>query len=128
MHEFSVISAIVDLVKSEMEKYDNLNAVKEINLEVGELSFLATDALQFGFKALAENEPKINNDALKIIQVAAKVKCRQCDYAGALDIEDSDEYHMNVPRFACPKCSGQIDVLEGKECTVRNLILDLEEE
>ncbi len=128
MHEFSVITAIVDLVKGEMEKRDNLKEVKEVVVEVGELSFLSHDALQFGFKALVESEPKINLDALKLILVAAKIKCRKCDYEGPLEIEDSEQYHISLPRFACPKCNGQIDVLEGKECVVRNLVLDLEDD
>jgi hydrogenase nickel incorporation protein HypA/HybF len=128
VHEFSVISSIVDLVKDEMEKFDNLNFVKEVVLEVGELTFLAHEALQFGFKALIENEPRIRDDALKIVKVAVRIKCRQCDYEGPLSVDDTEEYHISIPRFACPKCNGQIDVLEGKECTVRNLVIDLEEE
>ena len=127
MHEFSVISAIVDLIKSEMEKFDKLNHVKEVVLEVGELSFLAPDALQFGFKALVENEPEINDDALKIIPIEAKIKCIKCEYEGPMKVENTEEYHISIPGFYCPKCSGQIDILEGKECTVRNLVLDLEE-
>jgi hydrogenase nickel insertion protein HypA len=128
VHEFSVISSIVDLVKDEMEKFDNLNYVKEIVLEVGELTFLAHEALQFGFKALADGESKIKNDALKIIQIAAKVKCRKCGYEGSMSLDDADEHHISIPIFSCPECTGQIEILEGKGCTVRNLVIDLEEE
>lgn len=128
MHEFSVISDIVNLVKTEMQKHDNLNFVKEIVLEVGELTFLAHGALHFGFRALAENEPQINDDALTIVPVAAKIKCRDCGYEGPMHVEGSDEYHMSLPVFSCLNCKGQIDILEGKECIVRNLILDLEDE
>ena len=102
--------------------------MKEVVVEVGELSFLSHDALQFGFKALVESELKINQDALKIIPVAAKIKCRRCDYEGPMNVEDDEKYHVSMPRFMCPKCNGQIDVLEGKECVVRNLVLDLEDD
>jgi hydrogenase nickel incorporation protein HypA/HybF len=127
VHEFSVISSIVDLVKDEMSKHDKLNFVKEIVLEVGELSFLSHDALQFGFRALVENEEKIKDDALTIVPIPAKVKCTQCDYEGAMKVDETEEYHISIPRFTCPECNGRIDVLQGKECVVRNLVLDLED-
>jgi len=128
VHEFSVISSIVELVKGEMGKHDNLNFVKEIVLEVGELSFLSHDALRFGFRALVENEPDIKDDALTIIPIQAKVKCRRCDYEGAMKAGETEEYHIAIPQFSCPECNGPIDVLHGKECVVRNLVLDLEDE
>ena len=70
MHEFSVITSIVDLVKDEMEKRPVI-LVKEVKLEVGELTFLAHGALEFGFTALVEKDPKIANDALNILLVQA---------------------------------------------------------
>lgn len=126
MHEFSVISSIVDLVKAEMETRPVI-LVKEVKLEVGELTFLAHDALQFGFTALVEKEPKIANDALNIVPVQAEVKCKNCDYEGPMKVKDSEEMHIGVPIFKCPKCEGQIEVIKGKECTVVNLRMELED-
>ncbi len=128
MHEFSVISSIVDLIKDEMGKHDNLNCVKEVVLEVGELTFLGREALQFGFKALTESSSKINSDGLKIVLVAASVKCKQCQYEGPMKLDNTEEYHVSIPIFACPSCDGAIDVVKGKECVVRNLVLDLEDD
>ena len=125
MHEFSVISSIVDLVKSEMEKRPVI-LVKEVNLEVGEFTFLAHDALQFGFTALVEKEPKIANDALKIIPVQAEVKCLDCGYAGPMRVENTEQMHL-APVFQCPKCQGKVDVIKGKECIVVNLKMELED-
>lgn len=126
MHEFSVITSIVELVKQEMEKRPVI-MVKEINLEVGELTFLAHDALQFGFQALVENEPKIQKDALKISPVPAQVKCLACDYEGPLRIEESEQMHL-APVFACPKCQCKIDIIKGKECTISNIRMELEDQ
>ena len=124
MHEFSVISSIMELVKAEMEKA-KASKVLEIHIEVGELSFLAHEALQFGFRALAENESKIVNDALKITTVHAEVKCRSCGYTGPMKVSDSEIYHTPVPIFQCPECSGPIDVLKGRDCTVRNIRMEV---
>ena len=126
MHEFSIISSIVDLVKQEMETRPVI-LVKEINLEVGELTFLAHGALEFGFTALVENEPKIADDALNIIPVQAEVKCKNCDYEGPMKVKDSEAMHIGVPIFKCPKCEGQIEIIKGKECTVVNLKMELED-
>ena len=126
MHEFSVISSIVDLVKQEMETRPVI-LVKEVKLEVGELTFLAHGALEFGFTALVEKEEKIANDALNIIPVQAEVKCKNCDYEGPMKVKDSESMHIGVPIFKCPKCEGPIEVIKGKECTVVNLRMELED-
>jgi hydrogenase nickel insertion protein HypA len=98
----------------------------EIHLEVGELSFLSHEALEFGFGVLAENEPKIDKNALKIIPVPAEIKCRKCSYVGQMKAGNPDEYHMAAPIFQCPKCAGPIDILKGKECVVRNLKMEVD--
>ena len=128
MHEFSVISSIVNLIKDEMGKHDNLNYVKEVVLEVGELTFLGHEALQFGFKALTESAPKIDSEGLKIIPVPAIVKCKSCSFEGPMKLDKTEEYHISIPVFTCPSCDGAIDVIKGKECVVRNLVLDLEDD
>ena len=126
MHEFSVISSIVDLVKQEMEKRPVI-LVKEVKLEVGELTFLAHGALEFGFTALVEKEPKIANDALNIIPVKAEVKCLNCGYIGPMVVKDSEAMHIGIPIFKCPECAGKIEVIKGKECIVVNLRMELED-
>jgi hydrogenase nickel insertion protein HypA len=128
MHEFSVISSMVDVIKSEMEKHDNLICVKEVVLEVGELTFLGPEALQFGYKSLTESSPKINSGGLKIVQIPASVKCKACHYAGPMKLDNDEEHHVSIPIFVCPSCEGAIDVIKGKECIVRNLVLDLEDD
>jgi len=125
MHEFSIISSIVDLVKQEMEKRPVI-LVKEVKLEVGELTFLAEAALQFGFTALVEKEEKIANDALKITSIPAEVKCIDCGYTGPLKVKDSEQNHIS-PIFQCPKCQGKIEIIKGKECTVVNLRMEIDD-
>ncbi len=124
MHEFSVISSIIELVKAEMERA-KAEKVLEVHLEVGELSFLSHEALLFGFRALAEGEPKISADALRIVSVPAEIKCKNCDYAGGMKVEDDEAYHVGMPIFQCPKCGGPIEILAGRECTVRNIRMEV---
>jgi len=125
MHEFSIITSIMEVVKSEMEK-QKASMVHEVHLEVGELSFLSHEALQFGFRALAENEPKIDIDALKITSMPAEVKCRKCGYSGSMNISESETYHTPAPVFQCPKCAGPIVILKGRECVVKNIRMEVD--
>lgn len=127
MHEFSMIMSIVELVKDEMGKRKAI-LVKEINLEVGDLTFLSHDALQFGFRALVESEPKIDPDSLSIIPVPARVKCQECNYSGPMKVVESPEYHLLMaPVFECPECGGPVEIVRGRECVVKNIRMELED-
>jgi hydrogenase nickel insertion protein HypA len=125
MHEFSMIQSIMELVKNEMEKRQAIR-VLEIHLEVGELSFLSHEALQFGFGALVTGEPKIDKDALKIIPIPAEIKCTECGHSGPMKNVESAEYHLMAPVFQCPKCGGPVEIVRGKECIVKNLRMEVE--
>lgn len=122
-----MMQSIVELVKAEMGKRQVIK-VTEINLEVGELTFLSHDALQFAFQALVETEPKIDPDSLKIISVPAEVKCGKCDFSGPMKAAESEVYHqLMAPVFQCPKCSGPVEIIRGRECTVKNIRMELED-
>ena len=127
MHEFSMVQSIVELIKAEMEKRAVIK-VTEINLEVGELTFLSHDAMQFGFQALVESEPKISPDSLKISSIPAEVKCEKCGFTGPMKTAESEVYHqLMAPVFKCPECGGPVEIVKGRECTVKNIRMELEE-
>ena len=73
-----------------------------------------------------EKEPKIANDALRITAIPAEVRCLACNYEGPLRVENSEQNHI-APVFQCPKCQGKIEIIKGKECTVVNLRMELED-
>ena len=127
MHEFSMMMSIVELVKAEMAKRQVIK-VTEINLEIGDLTFLSHDALHFAFQALVETEPKIDANSLKIIPVPAEVRCTKCGFTGPMKAAESPEYHqLMAPVFQCPKCAGPVEIVRGRECTVKNIRMDLED-
>lgn len=125
MHEFSVITSIFELVKAEKER---ARAVKvlEVRLDVGELAFLSHEALEFGFRALAENEPDIAPDGLRITTIPAKVECTKCHYRGPLKVADTTAGHLGSPIFQCPECGGPVEVISGRECVVRNIRMEVD--
>jgi hydrogenase nickel incorporation protein HypA/HybF len=124
MHEFSVIASIFELVLGEMEKAKAVK-VLEVQLEVGELSFLSHDGLKFGFRALAGDKEGIDPDGLRIVPVPALVRCRECGYEGPLKVTDMTEGHLGAPIFQCPKCAGPVEVISGRGCVVRNIRMEV---
>ena len=128
MHEMAMVGSIIAVVKAEMERQGNVKMVKEVHLEIGELTFLGHDQMRFGFENMTASDPRINSEGLTITSIPAVIKCKECDYEGGLDITDDEQYHTALPIFACPKCNGPIDIIEGKECIVKNLVIDMEED
>ena len=62
-----------------------------------------------------------------IANMEATVKCRQCEYYGPMD-DGGDEHHFATPIVMCPKCNGPVDIQSGKQCTVRNVRLRVDDD
>jgi hydrogenase nickel incorporation protein HypA/HybF len=119
---------MVVTVLKELERYDKLEKVEELVLEVGELTFLNPEQLKFGF-GIASKETILAESELTVIPIKAIVKCKQCDYVGQLDYGDEEEgWHSRLPVFACPECGSGVDVATGKDCTVKNIRLVIDDE
>lgn len=125
MHEFSVMSEIMDALMTESKK-NNVKAVKKVYLEVGDLTFLGHEQLKFAYEVLAEGTV-FDGSELVLDTKPALVKCNSCGYEGELSFEDNPEYHLRIPDFSCPKCENPSEVVSGNECIIRRMIADVEE-
>jgi len=54
MHEFSVMTQIVNVIISESEK-NKLDNIEEVHLDIGTLSFLAEYQIRFIYEALSKD-------------------------------------------------------------------------
>jgi hydrogenase nickel incorporation protein HypA/HybF len=54
MHELSIAMNIIDIA-NEQAKINNLSAIDEIEIEVGELSGVETDALKFAMEVVTRD-------------------------------------------------------------------------
>ncbi len=125
MHEFSVMSDIMEALKEEAEKH-NLKSVKRVLLEVGELTFLAHEQLGFAYKILSEGTI-FDGAELTLETKPASVKCDSCGYRGEVSFSNSPEYHFMLPTFSCPDCGKPTDVISGRECVIRSIVADVED-
>ena len=121
MHEFSMAERIVRTVL-DVANSRKASRVVQINLDIGELTFLGHEQLKFGIEVLTKGTISENVKVL-ISKKKAKVKCPKCGYDGHVKYLGKEIHSMvPIPILSCPKCgSSEAAVVEGNQCTVRSI-------
>ncbi len=115
MHELSVIQNVLDIVVDYATK-NGAKKVKQINLEIGELSGFIPEWIQTYFDFVSK-DTIAEKAKLNIKKVKAKLKCLECEKEFGLKKDNLD--------FTCPKCkSKDIDLLQGREYFVKSIEVD----
>lgn len=76
MHEMSLAESMIELVE-DTAKRENARRVKRVVLEIGSLSCIAPDALQFCFDAVTRGGVA-DGATLDILTVPGEGQCTQC--------------------------------------------------
>ena len=118
MHEISIAGAIIESVLDAARK-NNAIKVKEVFLEIGELTALNPDQLKFIFETITSGT--IAQGATYNIQVIKPViNCTKCSYKGP--IEFFEKLHFFLPVIKCPRCDEtDVEIVGGRECCVRKI-------
>ncbi len=117
MHEFSVMSQIVDSILEEAKKR-NAREIEEVDLEIGDYTMLGQEQMRFAFEVLSRNT-LLEGAKLNVKNRPGKVRC-DCGYEGSPAVSE-DSPHKVVPILECPKCGGGAKIVEGRECQLRNI-------
>ena len=125
MHEFSVMKQVVEAVLAEAKNRGSIE-VKEVLLDVGALTFLGEEQMRFAYEVLTKDTP-MEGSEIVIREVPPEVRCASCGYDGAVGYSNDQIFHTAVPIFMCPDCGGGVDIIKGRECTVRNIRMAIEE-
>ena len=113
MHELSIVMGIVDIAEKETAKADAVS-VNSITLEIGTLSGIVLEALDFAWQS-AITGTVLKNAELKIKNVQAIAKCKDCGF----------EFDAETLYQECPKCKGYFtDIIKGKEMKVLSLTVE----
>jgi hydrogenase nickel incorporation protein HypA/HybF len=113
MHEFSLVLNIIDIV-TEYAVKENAKEVKEVDIEVGELSGVVYDALEFALQTAVKGTI-IENSAVHINFIKGLAKCTEC----------SHEYETDSLFKPCPKCNACApDIIKGKELRVKSIVIE----
>ena len=110
MHEMSIAQSILDIVGEYMAK-ENGRILKEVVVEVGELTAVVPDSLAFCYEALVENSNyKDSKICINIIPLMGR--CLKCRHS----------FKIKNFEFHCPDCqSSNIDVKGGQELRISHL-------
>ena len=119
MHEYSVMTQIVETVLLEA-KARNAQKVLSVALEVGDLTFLGHDQLDFAWRSLTEGS-ELEGADLDIESRHSLIECKSCGYRGSLPVQEGENLSHFLPRFCCPECEGPLRILEGNGCLVKNI-------
>ncbi|WP_296789688.1 hydrogenase maturation nickel metallochaperone HypA [uncultured Methanobrevibacter sp.] len=124
MHELSMAQGIINAVL-ETAQANNATEVNEVTIEVGRLAMINPEQLQFILGVLVENT--ILEDAqINFEEIPAEIECYDCKFHGEAVLDDSDHY---APIVKCPECdSYQIEILNGKDIIVKNIVIEKPEE
>ena len=113
MHELSIAMSVVDIA-AEYAGKENATVVKEIEIEVGELSGVVLEALEFALESAVQNT-LLQDAERKIIVIPGKARCTNCSHV----FETNDLFAV------CPKCrTCAPDIVEGKELRIKSMIVE----
>jgi hydrogenase nickel incorporation protein HypA/HybF len=113
MHELSIATNIVAIAEEQAEQ-NKAKSVKEITIEIGALSGVVIEALEFAMEE-AIKKTLLEKSHYNILLIPAKGRCRQC----------KKEFDMEEHFAVCPFCQHtQIDIIQGKELNVKSLKIE----
>jgi hydrogenase nickel incorporation protein HypA/HybF len=118
MHEFSIATDIVEAVSQFAEAHPDKKILK-VRLQVGELTCVEADQLKFCYESIVK-ETNLENSALEIENVSARVKCPHCDYKGAPRYWD-EAVTTAIPTLQCPQCGQAAEAIAGHECAIKTV-------
>lgn len=113
MHELSIAQSILEIAEKAVPQ-DKEVIVSSVGLQVGELSGVEVDALQFAL-SIIKNDTLLHHAVLNIEVVKGEAQCSRCKAVFAL------------PSFGtcCPQCSAySMTILKGRELRVLNIVVD----
>jgi hydrogenase nickel incorporation protein HypA/HybF len=120
------MSQLVDIAIQSTKEH-NVEKVHEIYIEVGELTALAHEQLQFAYQLLTENNNILSGSKLIIEVVKTRVRCSTCNYEGGVKYIDDPIYHYIAPQLTCPLCNNAVTLLAGRECKLKHIKLTVRE-
>ena len=110
MHEMSITQGIIELC----EKHSGGRRVLSVDVEIGELSSVVPDAIEFCFEACSQGT-LLEGARINIIRIVGSGHCLDCDA----------DTPLTALFGACQHCGGyQVTVVSGEEMRVREIEVD----
>jgi hydrogenase nickel incorporation protein HypA/HybF len=112
MHELSIVMGIVEIAEEQMKK-EHAHHIDQIELDIGIMSGIEFEALDFAWDAGVRNTV-LSNAERQINRIEAKARCLDCGC----------EYIVHEPFQQCPACDGYMnEFIQGKELRIKSLVV-----
>ncbi|HBF89002.1 MAG TPA: hydrogenase maturation nickel metallochaperone HypA [Bacteroidales bacterium] len=112
MHELSIAQSIVEIVEEEAKK-QNATSVNKLILEIGTMSGIVVEALEFAMEEVIKNTC-LSNAKIDIEEIKAIAVCEMCQ----TEFETFDLYSP------CPKCNHLYsNIIKGKELRIKSIVI-----
>ncbi|HPB01635.1 MAG TPA: hydrogenase maturation nickel metallochaperone HypA [Bacteroidales bacterium] len=113
MHELSIAASIVDYA-AEFASEHQATSISRIEIEVGQLSGVITDSLEFAMEEAVKGSV-LEKAEVVIIEIAGRSECKMCH----TQFDNPDWY------TPCPKCqSMDSEIIGGKELLIRSVVIE----
>lgn len=103
MHELSLAMETIELVTREAKK-TGVSLIREILIEVGNLSGVEADAFEFALELMVKGSI-LENATIRLIRTPGKGKCTTCNL----------EFMMRQRLDTCPECNSFPSEISGGE-------------
>lgn len=113
MHELSIVLSIIEIVAMEAKK-SGAERVTEVHLEIGQLSGVEFDSLEFALKNYAPGSV-IESAEISIEKPGGTARCCNCGY----------EFSIENFIGSCNLCSSfNLEIIKGRELSVKSITID----
>jgi len=120
MHEFSTAQGIIDTILKVAREH-GAKRITEVNLEIGALTMLNPEQLEFSFQALSEGTIA-NGAKLKISYTPVRIFCRSCRFKGEISAARNEDPLNVIAILKCPRCkSADTELNEGVSCNIKQI-------
>lgn len=102
MHELSIVDALIEQVRSEVEGSGQTGRVTRVELAIGRLSGVNADSVRFAFQMLSPGT-LLESAELVITEPRAVSRCADC----------GDRVEIDEVAALCPNCASHNVVIEG---------------
>ena len=110
MHELSIAQSIVELAE-EVALRERANAIQSIDIEVGTLSGIVMEALEFALEITIKNT-KLECAQINYLKKTGKANCYECNF----------QFENNDLLTFCPKCKqANFKITDGKQLRIKSL-------
>ena len=110
MHELSIAQSIVDLAENVAEN-EKADTIQTIDIEIGALSGVMLDALEFAMEITVKNT-KLENASINYLKKEGKALCSECNFL----------FKTDSLLTLCPKCKrASFKIVDGKQLRIKSL-------